>query len=193
MQVSGGTVAAALGCGSPTNKRRKNDHYPTPAWVTEQFCQAEALPPVVWEFCAGNGDMSRVLRRHGIKVVESELRRGQDFFKFNRRLTDAGVTNPPFKHAAKIVRHAHDLGLSYLALLLKGDFCNTHERYRLFSKVGCPTRIWCHTKRPDWTGEGGPPMNVSWYVWDGWGATSSKLCLLPPPPPAPRKRRSANV
>ena len=79
------TVAEILGCGSATNKRKRHDFYETPEWAVEQLCEVERLPSVIWEPCAGGGQLARVLRRYGSKVIDSDLiRRGrnQQWFDF---------------------------------------------------------------------------------------------------------------
>jgi hypothetical protein len=112
--------------------------------------------------------------------VESDLnpRNGQpqaDFLKTREAWAHASVTNPPYKHAAEWIRHAYDLRLGYLALLLKADFLNAEQRRKLVEQVGYPTRIWVLTERPDFRNQGAPTMNCSWFVWDRWHAPRSIL------------------
>ena len=52
------TVAEILGCGSATNKRKRYDFYETPEWAVEQLCEVERLPSVIWEPCAGGGQLA---------------------------------------------------------------------------------------------------------------------------------------
>jgi hypothetical protein len=98
-----------------------------------------------------------VLRAAGHEVLESDLnpRNGQaqlDFLRTGERLAPACVTNPPYKHATEWIRHCYDLGIDYVALLLKADFLNAQERRDRVRAVGYPTRTWVMTKRPDFTG-----------------------------------------
>jgi hypothetical protein len=119
------TVAEIWGCASATNKRKRHE---TPEWVVEQLCGVEPLPRVIWEPCAGGGQLARVLRRHGSRVIESDLvRRNRnqqplDFLEAEFSLATAIVTNPPYRIATKFIRHALSLGVGYLAMLLKADF-----------------------------------------------------------------------
>jgi hypothetical protein len=178
------TVAEILGCASATNKRNRHDFYETPEWAVEQFCEVEQLPSVIWEPCAGGGQLACVLRRYGSQVIESDLiRRGRnqqrlDFLESEFSLATAIVTNPPYRIATKFIRHALWLGVEYLALLLKADFLNAQERRELVNEIGYPARIWGLTSRPDFRRQGAPPMNCSWFIWDGH-ASSAMLKLLP--------------
>jgi hypothetical protein len=178
------TVAEILGCASATNKRLKHDAYQTPDWVVEQLCEVERLPSQIWEPCAGEGQLANVLRQHGSKVIETDLdprtrsQRRLDFLAARRPLAKAVVTNPPYRIATKFIRHALSLGVEYLALLLKADFLNAQERHQLISEIGYPARIWSLTSRPDFRRQGAPPMNCSWFIWDGH-ASSAMLKLLP--------------
>jgi hypothetical protein len=121
------TISEILGVASATNKRKKHDFYETPDWSVEELCAVEDLPGVVWEPCAGRGAISRVLTRNGLRVIESDLvprTRGQqrlDFLKLAQPLATAAVTNPLYKIATKIIRHARQIGVTYLALLRAGQ------------------------------------------------------------------------
>jgi hypothetical protein len=175
-----------MGAGSAVNTRERDDFYETPDSATEQFCIVERahLPPFIWEPSSGRGAITRVLRRHGIRVVESDLisRVGQqqlDFLKAKQALAPAIVTNPPFKIAAEYVVQTHKLGVPYLALLLKLGFLATRERQKLFSQIGHPTRVWVLADRPDFLGQGAPTMDCAWFVWDEWHAPHSIVRAMP--------------
>jgi hypothetical protein len=180
------SIAKILGAGSAVNTREKDDFYETPVSVTEQLCvvEREHLPQLVWEPSSGKGAITRVLRRHGINVVESDLisRVGQqqlDFLKAKQALAPAIITNPPFKIATQYVLQARNLGVTYLALLLKLGFLATRERQKLFSTVGHPMRTWVLADRPDFLKQGAPTMDCAWFVWEGWGAPYSVTQTMP--------------
>jgi hypothetical protein len=127
------TVAKLMGCESKTNTRKKDDFYETPPWVTEQLCAVEQIPRTVWEPSSGHGAITRVLQRHGVEVVETDLvsRVGQrqlNFLAAREALVRAIVTNPPFNIANQYVRQAHKLGVGYVAMLLKIGFLSTLSR-----------------------------------------------------------------
>jgi hypothetical protein len=187
------SVAKIMGCGSATNERQENDLYETPAEFTELLCTVEHLPSRIWEPSSGNGAIARVLKAHGIEIIESDLisYTGQlqlDFLAATSPLALAIATNPPFDIASEYVAQAYSLGVQYLALLLKSQFLNTVERQRLFAQVGHPTRVWPSPLRPDFLGQKGPPMDICWFVWDGWHAPHS--IIQPVPLSLTEKRRS---
>jgi methylase of polypeptide subunit release factors len=140
MKKHGKTIAEIMGCGSSTNERPADDFFETPEWATEQLCVVEDVPRRIWEPCLGRGAIARVLRRHGIEVIESDLnpRSGQlqvDFLQTDEAPAGAILTNPPYKYATEWIRHAYDLRLGYLALLLKADFLNADQRRKLVNLV----------------------------------------------------------
>jgi hypothetical protein len=178
------TIAKLMGCESKTNTRKKDDFYETPPWVTEQLCAVEQIPRTVWEPSSGHGAITRVLQRHGVDVVETDLvsRVGQrqlDFLTAREPLAQAIITNPPFGIANQYLRQAHKLGVPYVALLLKIGFFSTQERQRLFEAIGHPTRVWALADRPDFLGQGAPCMDCGWFVWDGWHARHAIAQMIP--------------
>jgi hypothetical protein len=178
------TVAKLMGCESKINTRKKDDFYETPSWVTEQLCAVEQIPRTVWEPSSGHGAITRVLQRHGVEVVESDLlsRVGQrelNFLAAREPLAQAIVTNPPFNIANQYVRQAYRLGVEYVALLLKIGFFSSQERQKLFEDIGHPTRVWALADRPDFLGQGAPCMDCGWFVWEGWHAPQTIARMIP--------------
>lgn len=181
------TVADVLGCGTK-KKRRSNPHqlFETQAAHTRALLHGFMIPrsTPIWEPCAGRGAIADMLRAQHYPVVESDIvkRRPRvlkrSFFDFKQPLARTVITNPPYRHAARFIRHAHILQIKLLILLLKADFMNTAQRFNLALDVGMPTHILGLIKRPDFTGEGSPPMVCSWYVWDEWHANRSVFSLL---------------
>jgi hypothetical protein len=179
------TISEIMGCGSPTNKRLEHDQYATPEWCTQALARVEAQnwPETIWEPCAGEGDMSKILSGHA-RVIESDLIpwRPQlhqlDFLKTTQKLATAIITNPPYKHATAFIKHSVDLGINYHAWLLKVDFLCAQARLKLVNDLGYPARIWGLTERPDFLGQGGPTMNCAWFVWHGVNRNHSQFELL---------------
>jgi hypothetical protein len=179
------TISEIMGCASTINKRPEHDQYATPTWCTEALARVEAeyWPDVVWEPCAGQRDMSKVLIKY-TNVIETDLIQLHgihqlDFLKATQKLAAGIVTNPPFKHATEFIRHAIKLGVRYHCWLLKADFMGAQQRLKLVEEFGYPARVWGLTERPDFLGQGGPTMNCSWYIWHGVGRTHAQFKLLP--------------
>ncbi len=115
--------------------------------------------------------MSKVLEAHGHKVHSSDLiDRGYgngkvDFLKSYGPHFDAVITNPPFELEEKMIRHAFEINVQYLALVLKSQFWHAARRVPLFVKHP-PSRIYAMTWRPDFTLKSSPTMDCIWCIWD---------------------------
>ena len=92
-------------------ERRERDFYPTPPDCTEALLDYLSARPKplgkAWECAAGDGNISRVLRRYGYDVVESDIQTGQDFLTADLP-NGVGwiITNPPFNQAEAFIKHA---------------------------------------------------------------------------------------
>lgn len=170
-------ISAILGCADATNpEREKDDFYESPPECTHAFMKKEGrmVPLKVWECAAGKGAISEVLKLYGRNVISTDLvDRGYsdcqshvDFLMERKKMCDAIITNPPFKLAIQFALHAHDIGIDYMAMLLKADFFNSRKAHHLF-RVWRPARIYALDWRPDFKDGGNPTMNCSWAVWDG--------------------------
>src|SRR5215469_12575480 len=167
------TIADIVGCASPTNTREPDDFYVTPHECTEALIAAEAarMPPTVWDPCCGNGDIAIVLANSGRRVIATDLvgrgfgTGGVDFLKVASPLAQAIVTNPPFKHAAAMLRHAAAMGLEYVAFLHKAHWLNAAKRGVMVETVWCPARCYLLQWRPDFKNQGSPTMDCNWYIF----------------------------
>jgi hypothetical protein len=176
------SLGAMMAGGNPAKGRNKNDLYCTeyPATIAllnheEDFIRAHTEH--VWEFCAGRGHIARVLKAFGLRPHPTDMFKypGQvypvlgteiDFLKAGDRISSVGITNPPFNVAEEIIRHAlGKLQFSYLALLLKSTFWHAKGRTPLFEQFP-PSRELQLTWRLDFSGEGKPTMECTWFVWD---------------------------
>lgn len=164
-------------------QRHALDFYQTPSDCTRALLLAERSRIIahgrrVWECCGRGGAIARLLLIDGLDPVSSDIVADPDngvaqLDVLTARDAPAAVviTNPPFAIAARIVAHLlGDLGVTYLALLLKQTFWQTDTEegrgrlglYRRFPHA----RRWDLTWRPDFTGAGASTMACSWFVWD---------------------------
>lgn len=168
------TIAKALGCASLTNVREKNDFYPThPSAVRALIDQTPALSgkPRIWEPFCGDGAISEVLLSQGFHVISTDLVNrnygacGINFFNTECPNADTIVSNPPFSCAREVIRHAlFNIKIDRLILLLKADFFNSKKSADLFYEHP-PMSRYDLSWRLDFTGQGRPVMNCSWFVW----------------------------
>ena len=160
------------------HSERGADCYETPAVAVEALLKVEQLPTYIWEPCAGRGAITRVLQRHGHKVISSDIHDygfPLDFvadFLAQDRMPGCGaiVTNPPFKIAAQFVEHA--LKLSPLVImLLRLAFMESERRCPILEGVGL-ARIHVFRRRlpmmhrDSWQGrKANSGMAFAWFVW----------------------------
>lgn len=164
--------------------REKDDFYATTPEAIVSFIAYEGAQLLdflgVWEPAAGDGAIVRPLREFGLGVLASDLvDRGCDalitsFYDFGPHAPSCAiVTNPPFKETnwrdakGRWLYHALDvLKVDYMALLLPisafvaGGFAEFWANH-------APARVYLMRWKLDFTGEGSPPSNHCWYVWDG--------------------------
>ena len=120
----------------PTTKRSADldgvDFYPTPAWATYALIENEWFEGDIWECACGDGSMTEVLARTGMRVVSSDLYdRGfgepdHDFLTSNRRAANI-ITNPPFHSAEGFVAQCLKLAEAKFALRLRLAFLEGGE------------------------------------------------------------------
>lgn len=154
-------------------KRKRNDAYYTPAWVTEAL-----LPHIptriesVWEPAAGRGAIAKVLRKAGYSVRATDLSNGHDFMQMSAD-AQAIITNPPYRKDQINQFICRALLLTerkrgFVAMLLASDFDHAKGRRHLFG--GCPqfSRKVVLTDRIVWFTPviASPSSNHAWFIWD---------------------------
>lgn len=192
-------IVAGLSAGkvfhTKAHKRQKNEKYYTPPWVTRCLWRRLYLARVagVWEPAAGDGKISRELRRlfdvrggWDIPVLPSDIApEAAGIIPLNFLTTatappgyDTIITNPPFgpggRLAFQFAHHALRLmqpRKGVVAMLLRDDFDSAGGRSELFEK--CPA-FACKiviNDRIRWTNlpqdpKAGPSGSHAWFVWD---------------------------
>jgi hypothetical protein len=173
------------------DERREGDFYPTPWQATEALLlrEREYLREYqeIWEPACGDGAISEMLKLHGYHAVSTDLiDRGYggtlDFLKSDIAPCRAIVTNPPFNVAEDFIRHAWDLGIDYMALLLKANYFHADCRVGLFNERK-PARIYPLAWRVDFTGGGANHFDCMWVIWDV--TNRSDQCVYMPPVECP--------
>jgi hypothetical protein len=172
------------------HSERGDDLYETPDVAVSALLMCEKLPPRVWEPACGRGAIVRVLESAGHEVVASDIRdygvRGQvvqDFFEFTDPETRCIITNPPFMHADRFVRHALKLmepARGKVVMLLRLAFYESVRRMDIL-EFNPLVRIHVFRKRlpmmhrDGWEGKkGNSGMAFAWFVWDFLPFSSTK-------------------
>jgi len=164
----------------PTTKRSADldglDFYPTPAWATYALIENERFEGDIWECACGDGSMTEVLGRTGMRVVSSDLYdRGfgepdHDFLTSNRRAANI-ITNPPFHSAEGFVAQCLKLAEAKFALLLRLAFLEGANRTRTIFHKHPPARVWVFSERITFYPKGAKIAGsgttaYAWFIWD---------------------------
>ena len=108
-------------------ERERDDFYPSPPGVIESLFRFVPFGDGrIWEPAAGDGALVDQIRAAGRECVGTDLvDRGRadieprvDFLFERAPLASSIITNPPYKLADQFIRHAIDIGVDRVALLL---------------------------------------------------------------------------
>lgn len=163
--------------------RIKNDFYPTPEPITQALLDVVDIGGLVFEPCAGESAISRVLRKDSrvTQVIESDLTWGEDvprdattdeFWQHwtERSKVDWVVTNPPFSLAPKILPKAWANATLGCSILLRISYIEPTDNRAKFHKnlsdhLRYITPVNPRVKfRKDVTGTDN--ATCAWFVWD---------------------------
>jgi hypothetical protein len=168
----------AANAGRHPHAQRGLDLYETPAEAVIALLKYERLPRLVWEPCCGPGAIVRVLQAAGHSVIASDIvdyglpdQEVEDFLKVSERDALCLVTNPPFQHADRFVRHALKLDVPKVIMLLRWAFMESERRTSILEHAGL-ARIYLFRKRlpmmhrAGWKGRRATSsIPFAWYVW----------------------------
>ena len=165
-----------------TDRRHKDDWYPTPPEAVEALLSVETFSPVIWEPAAGDGSLAEVLQEYQYSTICSDLNdygfceAKVDFLLESERRADSLITNPPYRLADDFVRHAIELGCTKHAWLLRLAFLEGGKRHETLFKEHPPCRVHVFSKRLTmWRGDfirsNEPVMSkgtiaYAWFVWE---------------------------
>ncbi|WP_376956331.1 SAM-dependent DNA methyltransferase (plasmid) [Azospirillum sp. A26] len=128
------------------------DDFPSPPWSVRALCE-HGLPMnlfphnlralSVWEPAANRGYMVAPLREYFGSVRASDVHdygAGFEVLDFlmpirPAELPDMVITNPPFRLATAFVRRAMSVARLGCAMLVRGTWMETLERYELFQEI----------------------------------------------------------
>ena len=154
------------------------DFYETPPRAITALLRAERLPDSLWEPCAGNGAIARLLRAAGHHVVASDIVERDFPLDFRADLFDAAapagcqaiITNPPFQMAAQMVTRALYL-VPRVYFLLRLAFYESERRSPILDN-GCLAAMHVFRgrlpmmHRVGWTGpRASSGIAFAWFCW----------------------------
>jgi len=176
-----------VGVKKTDTNRRKNDFYPTPPLATYVLQKYVNLPHVIVEPCAGRGNISIELLRHGYDVRSYDLHEydnslcaitvDTDFMSLQKPSDAKGlVTNPPYhqdlprKIAEKAVNE-----YDFVAMFVRITFLEGKKRKKLFTN-NPPSDIIFMSDRVKFSADHIEPINKNdqiggmiaycWIVWN---------------------------
>ena len=162
----------------PPKKTRYLDDYQTPQYAVEPLIPylKDRGFKVIWECACGKGYLVDALRRHGFKVIASDIIYGQDFLSWTPDNDwDCIVTNPPYSLRYEFIKRAYELGKSWCMLMtlttLEG------KRQRLFEKYGIELLLL--DKRVNFETPSGGKGSGSWFpvAWFCWKVLPKQICF----------------
>ncbi len=160
----------------PKKNRKTNAHESqsmdclyTPAYAVEPLFPYLRREWTIWEPAAGEGHMVRALEAAGFRVVASEIRAGQDFFRYQPAHFDCIVTNPPYSIKDAWLERCYQLGKPF-ALLLPMETVGTQAAQRHMERYGAEfnwlnKRVNFITNNPDPKKKSNAQFPVYWHSW----------------------------
>ena len=173
------SIYKTLGASNHTNKiREQDDFYATDPKAAKLLLKLETFNNILEPSC-GEGHLSKVFKKAGIKTTSSDLiDRGygikKDFFNYKKWNGDI-ITNPPYKYAQAFIEHSLKITKkgSKIAMFLKLQFLESKGRKNLFINTPPKTlyvtssRLLC-AKNADFDGmrkAGGSAVAYGWFIW----------------------------
>jgi len=170
---------------SRTGERAENDYYATDPDSLQLFLCALArdnitLSKDLWECAAGDGVLSRVLKRYGYKVKSSDIySRGFkdneiiDFLEYDGKWDGDIITNPPYSLAQPFVEKALSIVKEgqKVIMYLHLQFLETKARRELFDREP-PKYVYINSARQACYKNGDATKKLSsavcycWFVWE---------------------------
>lgn len=159
-------------------KRVEHDFYATDPKTIDDLFKVEDFNKEILEPACGEGHLSKKIKSKGFNVTSSDLiGRGfgevKDFFDYKKWHGDI-ITNPPYKHAEKFVKHSLNIvnDKAKVAMFLKITFLESQGRRGMFLK-NPPKTIYVYSKRQKVARNGDPAafkkssaICYCWFVWE---------------------------
>ena len=181
------TTFVQLGASNHSDKERElNDYYATDPNTLKLLLEQLKVDGIelhknIWEPACGEGHLSEVLKSRGYSVKSTDIiDRGYsetsplDFLNTNSYVYIGDIlTNPPYKYAKEFVEHALNIQEKgfYTIMLLKIQFLEGKERYKLFQKYP-PKYVYVNSSRQTCYINGDMSKKMSsascycWFIWE---------------------------
>jgi hypothetical protein len=139
------------------------DLYTTEQYDIERFMRVIKndgleLPSPIWEPAAGHGDISKVLEKHGHKVVSTDIIpyedqeikiKSLDFLSYNSAFhgVEFGTifTNPPFNTQEEFLEHALSFSVD-VVFFVRLSFLSSIRRHKIYARYN-PAYVYVYSAR----------------------------------------------
>ena len=138
-----------------SSERGPFDELYTPVGAVTHLFKYLPKGGTIWETAPGTGELARIIRNQGWKVVTAK----KDYFAWQPKTWDIQVTNPPFSKKANWLRRANDLGKPYAILLPVTTLGSRACQLELDG-----SQVLFLPKRIDFTGKRAPWFAVAWFT-----------------------------
>ena len=180
------------------NKRDPFDYYPTPDWAVMRFLEKahRRFKPGTWiEPSAGHGAIIRVVnefyenkdfdidwkcvelqkkfRPHLLKVSNDVQIKDYKDYKHTGKSAAVCITNPPYKEAEAIIKHARAHS-DVVVMLLRVNFLASERRQVWLSKD--TPDVYVLPNRPSFRWKGTDATEYGFFVWDS--SNAGKIQIL---------------
>lgn len=199
---------------SAQHEREPYDWYCEDRWPVEALIKLVAFEGLVYDPCAGRGNIPSVFQAHGFETHASDIV-DRGFWPGLRTLDFLGgassafrvpnvVFNPPYSYqdgiAEACVRRALEIATDRVAALVPIKWLGSIGRYTLFEEEFPPEAVLVFSERPscppgskiETLGDSafrGGTMDYMWVVWKVGQRGPKNTIWIPPRPEAERKAR----
>jgi hypothetical protein len=152
--------------------RKPDEQYETVAWPVIALLPHLGEIELAWDCCdRGSGRLVRTLRSRGVDAVGTT----DDFMRCLKppARTSHLITNPPYgenrrgEMAERFIKHALELDVPHIAMLLRNDFDSAIRRQHLFRLNPMFAGKVILLNRIKWfAGDSSPSDNHAWFLWD---------------------------
>lgn len=161
-------------------RRHPEDWYVEPEWCSKRLFEVEAFDEEVWDPSCGWGRIADAAEAAGYWCMRSDIEARcegvvvRDFFAYTGPTPYDIVSNPPFKHADRYVKHALKISTGRVALLLPTVWSSGNRRSRWLETTPLK-REWKLAPRPsmppgpvleEGLKPGGGTKDFSWFIWE---------------------------
>ena len=164
------------------------DFYRTPPWATRALLEhlfnkrIARQCDIVLDPCAGDGDMTKVLKERFDKVSAGDVQQygykldkvwdfPKDCYSAKLRKVDWVIANPPFNKASEFILAALWCAKRGVAILGRIQLLESAQRYGHVFQQYPPSRVICFSERVAYPTEhqtfeeGQSAMMSAWFVW----------------------------